>query len=271
MEIEEDNDKFVMGKDPEEENMDYAEEVELKGSNAKGITVYVPTEVYIKKAPEDYLKIKSYCVEVPHNMIYRLETCQPNELLAMFIMLNLKNCKCILPCHKPPLPYRYLTNPKTGQEEKVYEYNTYETRVIEGVMVNSMTCPGYRKLLYKDYKYKETEFYGFPVFFLSDEIYPLAYRRKPNREILLKDFKEHFHYIGDGKFALIERTDYETKSQKIAEKELAALGLCSLRYKRTYEEFYNGFCQTGGEEEDISYVEAEDEAGLLPSVREVSV
>lgn len=218
----------------ETQHLDYVKLVEESGMDTEGMQLQMADCVYKDdwKGWEDWHNVDTYTVEVPRNMMTRYINLYPNELLAFFIMINLqKNAQCRLPSEKPK---RTTLNKD--------QFNSCEIRVIEGVRLRSKLYKGTRKLLYHDYKFDETDFYKFPIFSWSEEVYPFNYDKvKAYREVEVRNLHNDFEYIGDNKFALIERGEYETKDQKIAERKELHGKLSSCRYKRTYSVFGSEF------------------------------
>lgn len=218
----------------ETQHLDYAKLVDETGMDTEGMQLKMVDCPYNGdwKGWEDWHKIENYTVEVPTNLMTSYNNLYPNELLAFFICISLqKNAKCILPCNKPK---------RTNLNKD--HFNSCEIRVIDGVRLRSKLYQGTRKLLYHDYKFDETDFYKFPIFSWSEEVYPFNYDPvKKYRNTEFRNLHVDFEYIGDNKFALIERGEYETKEQKIAERKELHGKLSSCRYKRTYSVFGSEF------------------------------
>lgn len=232
MELE--NEKFDM--EAIKQDLDYIMEVEEQGPNAKGIIISEPKGKFSSNMFVNYKDIKRYLMELPEKMVENSKFLHPSELLAFFLMINLTNCRCDLPSAKPK---------RTALTRG--DYNSYEIRVMDGIYV-PVGGVGYKKLLYHDHKFNETEFHKFPIFSLSEEVFPLCVRLKPKRVFVERDFYHDFTYIGEGKFALIERKDWMSQEQAISERMDSIGKIGNLRYKRkviSYDDvdLYNQFYQ----------------------------
>ncbi len=184
---------------------------------------------------EDFKEITHYDIQYPQYFEeYRLKVGY-HDLFSFILQLTLNNRKITPYYNKVKVPYS--------------KYTKSENNVIENVRVYSKVNPGYyRKLVYINYEHDCSEYFNYPMFELSDEIYKADYAflshgalsvnsdkvGKENMYFFCRDFKDDFYYVGNKRFALITRSENYSRDHDIAVKKENSTMLSTTRYKRKF-------------------------------------
>lgn len=179
---------------------------------------------------EDYKNIKQYSIEYPSYLEDFANVLSPLNIYIFILQVSKRNQSITPFYHKP--------------EVKYYENIKYDEIYLDNVKVFSVSNPGYyRKLIYIDYEYSCSEFYNYPIFKLSDDVYKVEYEPlslgipsavQIDTYCVRRDFQEDFYYIGDKRFALITREETFTRDHHIANKKSKWDHFSSSRYKRKF-------------------------------------
>ena len=192
-----------------------------------------PVNKFSTYVPERLDQMKYYTIEMIHGLVDFHVNISTDQLLYLFVFINSSNYAITMPKEKPRVM-------KQASDAMVYDL-----RVVNGVRINSEVCAGYRKLLYYDYRYNTSKFNNFPVFAITEEVFPFDFKVKEGMTVERRALWDDFHYIGNREMALIERGEHLSKEQALS-RRMESLGhIASTRYKRKRDDidFLSTICR----------------------------
>ena len=194
---------------------------------------------------EDLRYVDNYVIRLPAGYLnfYETNVRETVHLLSFIFTLDDRNEGCKTPDSKSIFG-------ADGNCVTDCEGVPFVERELYGIRVPTNLCENYyRKVFYREYAYNISSFFRFPVFRISNEVYPNDWvdeadsddidweeydENDPDKPMLIvRNFRNDFHWFVGNMFALIEREENESIDYRIAkERKMEGDLFPGYRYKR---------------------------------------